>query len=150
MQFINPNASGSGGPAGRRSMSLTPEGRERSPATREKLTRWPGTQDLERERMKEVWCRMEKEQTVLLDTWDGMLKLAAKGTTDLWRLKQRLECLMKGFENKICEGAVKRPGAGTGLRRWPGWGHRLTGSMPQGARPLTGREPVPDPTSRLL
>ena len=102
-QFINPNASGSGVPAGRRSMSLTPEGRERSPATREKVTRWPGTQDLEREWMKEVWCRMEKEQTALLDTWDGMLKLAAKGTTDLWRLKQRLECLMKGFENKICQ-----------------------------------------------
>ena len=59
--------------------------------------------DLERERMKEFWCRMKKGQTALLDTRDGMLKLAAKGTTKLWRLKQRLECLMKGFENKICE-----------------------------------------------
>ena len=59
--------------------------------------------DLERERMKEFWCRMKKGQTPLLDTREGMLKLAAKGTTELWRLKERLECLMKGFENKICE-----------------------------------------------
>ena len=42
---------------------------------------------------------MEKEQTALLDTRDGVLKLATKGTTELWRLKQRMECLMKGFEN---------------------------------------------------
>ena len=52
--------------------------------------------DLERERMKEFWCRMKKGQTPLLDTRDRMLKLAAKGTTELWHLK-------KGFENKICE-----------------------------------------------
>ena len=46
---------------------------------------------------------MKKGQTPLLDTREKMLKLAANGTTELWRLKQRLECLMKGFENKICE-----------------------------------------------
>ena len=57
--------------------------------------------NLERERMREVWCRMEKEQKALLDTRDGMTKLMAKGTTELWRLKQRMECLLKGFENKI-------------------------------------------------
>ena len=56
--------------------------------------------DLERERMKEFWCRMKKGQTALLDTLDGMLKLAAKGTIELWRLK-------KGFENKICEARSK-------------------------------------------
>ena len=94
LQFLDPN---------RRSRSKTPEGRARSPASRESLDRSTRMMDLERKRMKEVWCRMEKEQTALLDTQDGMLKLAAKGTTDLWRLKQRLECLMKGFENKICE-----------------------------------------------
>ena len=59
--------------------------------------------DLERERMKEFWCRMKKGQTALLDTRDGKLKLAAKGTTELWRLMQRLECIMKGMKNKICE-----------------------------------------------
>ena len=59
--------------------------------------------DLEREKMKEFWCRMKKGQTALLDNRGGMLKLAAKVTTELWHLKQRLECLMKGFENKICE-----------------------------------------------
>ena len=46
---------------------------------------------------------MEKEQKDLLDTRDGMTKLMAKGTTELWHLKQRMECLLKGFENKICD-----------------------------------------------
>ena len=46
---------------------------------------------------------MKKEQAALLDTRDGVLKLVTKGTTELWRLKQRMECLLKGFENKICE-----------------------------------------------
>ena len=45
---------------------------------------------------------MEKDQEALLNTRDGMTKLMAKGTTELWRLKQRMECLLKGFENKIC------------------------------------------------
>ena len=53
--------------------------------------------------MKDFWCRMKKAQTPLLDTRDRMIKLVAKGTTELWRLKQRLEGLMKGFQNKICE-----------------------------------------------
>ena len=44
--------------------------------------------NLERERMTEVWTRMEKEQKALLDTRDGMTKLMAKGTTELWHLKQ--------------------------------------------------------------
>ena len=82
---------------------MTPEGRGRSPASRESLDRSTRMMDLERERMKEVWCRMEKEQAALLDTRDGMLKLVTKGTTKLWRLKQRMEYLMKGFENKICK-----------------------------------------------
>ena len=51
--------------------------------------------------MREVWTRMESEQKALLDTRDGMTKLMAKGTTELWRLKQRMECLLKGFEKKI-------------------------------------------------
>ena len=55
--------------------------------------------NIERVRMREVWTRMEKEQRALLDTKDGMTKLVAKGTLDLWRLKQRMECLFKGFEN---------------------------------------------------
>ena len=62
MQFIDPNASWTGGAAVSRSRSLTPEGRERSPATREKLSRWARVHDLERERMNRVWSRMEKEQ----------------------------------------------------------------------------------------
>ena len=51
---------------------------------------------------------MKKGQTPLLDTRDRMLKLATKGTTELWRLKQRLEGLMKGFQNKICEACSEK------------------------------------------
>ena len=58
--------------------------------------------ELERERMKEVWCRMGKEQAALLDARDGMLKLTAKGTTELWRLKARMEGQLKDFEKRIC------------------------------------------------
>ena len=87
----------------RRSRSTTPEARESSSASREIQDRYTRMMNLERERMREVWCRMEKEQKALLDTRDGMTKLMAKGTTELWRLKQRMECLLKGFENKICD-----------------------------------------------
>ena len=150
-QFIDPNASGSRGAAGRRSRSLTPEGRERSPASRERLARWPGTMDLERERMKEVWCRMEKEQTALLDTRDGMLKLAAKGTTELWRLKQRMECLMKGFENKICQACSEetrsRDRPGEVARRGPSsdreYPPRGTSSDREKAGPHPNKEATP-------
>ena len=91
--------------------------------------------------MKEFWCRMKKGQTALLDTRDGMLKLAAKGTTELWRLK-------KGFENKICEARSEETRSRDRLEEVARRGHRLTASMPRGARPLPGRGPVPAPTSR--
>ena len=103
-QFIDPNANiWTGGATVSRSRSLTPEGRERTPATREILSRWPRLHDLERERMNGVWSRMEKEQAALMDTRDALLKLAGKGTTDLWRLKQRMECIMAGLKDKLCE-----------------------------------------------
>ena len=82
---------------------MTLKDRERSPPTGEKLSRWPRLQDLERERMNGVWSRMEKEQAALMDTRDALLKLAGKGTTDLWRLKQRMECIMAGPKDKLCE-----------------------------------------------
>ena len=81
----------------RRSRSVTPELRENPTASRE--MHYMKMMNMERVRMREVWTRMEKEQRALLDTKDGMTKLMAKGTSDLWRLKQRMECLMKGFEN---------------------------------------------------
>ena len=62
---------------------MTPEDRRSSLAARERLARCTRMMDLERERMKEVWCRMGKEQAALLDARDGMLKLTAKGTTEL-------------------------------------------------------------------
>ena len=57
--------------------------------------------NMDRVRMREVGTRMEREQRALLDTKDGMTKLMAKGTSDLWRLKQRMECLLKGFKTKF-------------------------------------------------
>ena len=71
-------------------------------ALREIQDRYTRMMNLEREKMREVWCRMEKEQNALLDTRDRMTKLMSKGTTELWRHRQRMECLLKGFENKIC------------------------------------------------
>ena len=99
--------------------------------------------DLERERMKEFWCRMKKGQTPLLDTRDGMLKLAAKGTTELWRLK-------KGFENKICEARSEETRSRDRLeevaRRGPSSNREYA---PRGTS--TDRERAgPAPTSRLL
>ena len=66
---------------------MTPEDRERSPATREKLARWPRVDNLEKERMNRVWSRMEREQAAISDTRDALLKESGKGTTALWRMK---------------------------------------------------------------
>ena len=80
-------------------------------------------QDLERERMNGVWSRMEKEQAALMDTRDALLKLAGKGTTDLWRLKQRMECIMAGLKDKLCEACSdetrSRDRREEEARRWP-------------------------------
>ena len=81
-RFIDPNPSSwSGRDAVSRSRSMTLEGRERSPATREKLSRWPRVHNLEKERMNRVWSRMEKEQAAISDTRDALLKVAGKGTS---------------------------------------------------------------------
>ena len=58
--------------------------------------------DLERERMKEVWCRMGKEQSALMEARDGIIKLTAKGTTELWRLKTCMADQLKGYKKRIC------------------------------------------------
>ena len=86
-----------------RNRSTTPEARENPAASREIQDKYMRMMNMERERKREVWTRMEKEQKALLDTRDGMTKLMAKGTTELWRLKQRMECLLKGFENNKCD-----------------------------------------------
>ena len=62
---------------------MTPEGRRRSLASRESMDRCTRMMATERERMKEVWCRMGKEQAALMEARDGMVKLTAKGTTEL-------------------------------------------------------------------
>ena len=102
---------------------MTPEDRERSSPTGERLSRWPRLQDLERERMNGVWSRLEKEQAALFDTRDALLKLAGKGMTDLWRLKQRMECIMAGLKDKLCEACSdetrSRDRREEEARRWP-------------------------------
>ena len=81
----------------RTSKSMTPESRENQTASRE--MQYMNMMNMERFRIREVRIRMAKQQRALLNTKDGMTKLMAKGTSDLWRLKQRMECLLKGFEN---------------------------------------------------
>ena len=103
-RFMDPNPSTRLGRAEiSRSRSITQEGRERSPATREKLSRWPRVHNLEKERMNRVWSRMEKEQAAISDTRDALLKVAGKGTTELWQMKQRVEDIMAGLRETFCE-----------------------------------------------
>ena len=59
----------------------------------------------ERERMKEVWERMRKEQAALMEARDGLAKLTAKGKTDLWRLKTRMSDQLKDYEKRIAAAA---------------------------------------------
>jgi hypothetical protein len=60
----------------------------------------------EKDRMKEVWDRMRQEQVALMEARDGLAKLTAKGTTDLWRLKTRMGEQLKDYEKKIAEAAA--------------------------------------------
>ena len=60
----------------------------------------------EKDRMKEVWDRMRQEQVALMEARDGLAKLTAKGTTDLWRLKTRMGEQRKDYEKKIAEAAA--------------------------------------------
>ena len=66
---------------------------------REKLARWPSMDSLEQERLSRVWTRMEREQRVISDTRDALLKVAGKGTTALWRV----EDIMAGLRETLCD-----------------------------------------------
>ena len=59
----------------------------------------------ERERMKEVWERLKKEQTALTEAKDGLSKLMTKGTTDIWRMKSRMAEQLREYEGKIAAAA---------------------------------------------
>ena len=89
----------------RRSRSATPEDRRRSLASQESLDRCTRMMTRERERMKEVWDRMRKEQAALMEARDGMAKLTAKGITELWRLKTRMSDQLKDYEKRIATAA---------------------------------------------
>ena len=61
---------------------------------REKLTRWPRVDSLEKDHLSQIWSRMEREQAAILDTRDALLKEARKGTTALSRMVQRVKDIM--------------------------------------------------------
>ena len=89
----------------RRSRSATPDDRRRSSASQDSLDRCTRMMTRERERMKEVWERMRKEQAALMEARDGMANLTAKGTTELWRLKIRMSDQLKDYEKRIAAAA---------------------------------------------
>ena len=61
----------------------------------------------ERERMKEVWERLRKEQTALMEARDGLSKLMTKGTTDIWRMKNKMAEQLKEYEKRIAAAATE-------------------------------------------
>ena len=48
---------------------------------------------------------MRKEQAALMEARDGMVKLTAKGTSELWRLKTRMSDQLKDYEKRIAAAA---------------------------------------------
>ena len=85
---------------------MTPEGMRRS-LDPERLDRYTRTMERDRERMKEVWERLRKEQTVLKEVREGFSKLMSKRTTDIWRMKANMGEQLKGYERKIAAAATE-------------------------------------------
>ena len=84
------------------SRSVTPE---RSTSAQQNLDRCTKMMVKERERMKEVWERLRKEQTALMEARDGLSKLMTKGTTDIWRMKNKMAEQLKDYEKRIAAAA---------------------------------------------
>jgi hypothetical protein len=61
----------------------------------------------ERERMKEVWERLKKEQKALTKVKEEMSKLMARGTTNIWRLKSRMSEQLREYKGKIAAAAAE-------------------------------------------
>ena len=57
--------------------------------------------------MKEVWERLRKEQTALIEAREGLSRLLSKGTTDIWRMKANMADQLKNYEKKIAAAATK-------------------------------------------
>ena len=83
---------------------MTPE---RPPADQQILDRCTKLMEKERERMKEVWERLRKEQTALMEARDGLSKLLTKGTTDIWRMKSKMSEQLKEYERRIAAAATE-------------------------------------------
>ena len=82
---------------------MTPEDREQSPASRERMARWPRMDSQERERMHRAWNGMDRERASIKETRDALLKEARKGTTAMWRMRQRVEDIVSGLKETMCE-----------------------------------------------
>ena len=78
--------------------SVTPK---RLTAAQQNLDRCAKVLERERERMKEVWERLKKEQTALMEARDGLSKLMTKGTTDIWRMKSKMAEQLREYEGRI-------------------------------------------------
>ena len=86
------------------SSSVTPE---RPTAAQQNLDRCTKMMEKERERMKEDWERLRKEQTALMEARDGLLKLMTKGTTNIWRMKSKMAEQLKDYERRIAAAATE-------------------------------------------
>ena len=90
----------------------------------------------ERERMKEVWERLRKEQTALLEAREKLSKLMTKGTTDIWRMKNAMAEQLKEYERMIAAAATEDDQAREARER-------MTKEQEQamkGERPHSGRD----------
>jgi hypothetical protein len=82
-------------------------GPERSTAAQQNLDRCAKVLERERERMKEVWERLKKEQTALMEARDGLSKLMTKGTTDIWRMKSKRAEQLREFKGRRAAAATE-------------------------------------------
>ena len=73
----------------------------------------------ERERMKEVWERLKKEQKALTEVKEEMSKLMARGTTDIWRLKSRMAEQLREYEGNIVAAAAEDDQSRRQEKGWP-------------------------------
>ena len=80
---------------------------ERPPAAQQKLDRCTEMMIDERERVKEVWERLRREQSALLEAREDLSKLLTKGTTDIWRMKSKMTEQLKTYEKRIAEAAME-------------------------------------------
>ena len=80
---------------------------ERTPADQQNVERCRKLMEKERARMKEVWERLRKKQTALLEAREKLSKLMTKGTTDIWKIKNAMAEQLKEYERMIAAAATE-------------------------------------------